>query len=146
MTLWGSRPSDLQSRIDDIQNGLSALAGLLGKRVDAAGESAHEAADRLGPLLSDITDQIDSALSVAKREGRHAYKAVETRVSDNPMIAVAAAAGVGLLIGSLLLNGRARRAVSSLSTAVGGNSPNAQQRRPKAASRRRGGGRSRKAA
>ena len=136
MALWGSRQSDLQSRIDDIQNGLSALAGLLGNKVDAAGHSAHEAADKLGPLLHDITDQLDSALTVAKREGRDAYKAVETRVSDNPMIAVAAAAGVGLLIGSLLFNGRAKRAVSSLSS-LAPQAQNTPQRRTKAASRSR---------
>lgn len=141
MALWGPRQSDLQSRIDDIQSGLSALAGLLGNRVDAAGRSAHDAADSLGPLLHDITDQLDSALAVAKREGRHAYKAVETKVSENPMIAVAAVAGVGLLIGSLLLNGRAKRAVSSLTP----QTQNSPKRRPKAASRARGGSR-RKAA
>ena len=146
MALWGSRQSDLQSRIEDIQSGLSALAGLLGNRVDAAGHSAHQAADSLGPLLHDITGQIDSALAVAKREGREAYKAVETRVSDNPMIAVAAAAGVGLLIGSLLLNGRARRAVSSLSS-LAPQPQSTPQRRPKAASRSRSSrGRGRKAA
>jgi ElaB/YqjD/DUF883 family membrane-anchored ribosome-binding protein len=148
MALWGSRQSDLQSRIDDIQTGLAALAGLLGDGAGAAGKSAargaraaqdtashaaHDAADTLGPLLNDITGQIDNVLSLAGREGKQAYKAVESKVSDNAMVAVVAAAGIGILIGSIFLSGGAKRAVSAL-TPQNGSTP---QRRTKAASRSR---------
>jgi ElaB/YqjD/DUF883 family membrane-anchored ribosome-binding protein len=141
MALWGSRPSDLQARIDDIQTGLSALAGLLGDGASAAGKGAargahtaqeavtDKAADlsaAFGPALADLTSQLDSILSsasaitgraadVAKAEGGRAYKAVETKVDSNPMMAVFAAAGVGLLIGTLIFgSGAAKRAVSSV--------------------------------
>lgn len=157
MALWGSRQSDLQARIDDIQTGLSALAGLLGDGAGAAGKSAargaraaqdtashavHDAADSISPVLHNIAGQIDSALASAGRGGKHAYKAVESKVGDNAMVAVLAAAGVGVLIGSLLLNGSARRAVSSLASPT----QPAPQRRPKAASRARAKGRSRRKA
>src|SRR5688572_26020975 len=101
MALWGSRPSDLQSRIDDIQTGLAALAGLLGDGANAAGKSAargahtaqetvsEKAADMsaaIGPALADLTSQIENIVSsasaitgraanVAKTEGGKAYRA-----------------------------------------------------------------------
>jgi ElaB/YqjD/DUF883 family membrane-anchored ribosome-binding protein len=141
MALWGSRPSDLQSRIDDIQNGLAALAGLLGDGASAAGKGAargahtaqetvsEKAADMsaaLGPAIADLTNQLDSimsaassltgkAASVAKTEGGKAYKAVEDKVENNAMMAVVAAAGVGFLIGTMIFGaGTAKRAVSGL--------------------------------
>ena len=136
MALWGSRQSDLQARIDDIQHGLSALAGLVGDRAGDAGRSA-------GPVLNDLKSQFDGIVSAASgiagragREGRHAYRAVETKVEDNAMMAVVAAAGVGFLIGSLLVGGGAKRAVAAL-TPETEEPPQRQPRRAAARSRTR---------
>lgn len=167
MALWGSRPSDLQARIDDIQTGLAALAGLLGDGASAAGKGAargahtaqeavtDKAADMsaaLGPALADLTSQIESivssassitgrAASVAKSEGGKAYKAVEDKVENNAMMAVVAAAGVGFLIGTMIFgSAAAKRAVSGLM-------PEEQpKRRAPARSAQRGKSRSRRAA
>jgi ElaB/YqjD/DUF883 family membrane-anchored ribosome-binding protein len=167
MALWGSRPSDLQSRIDDIQTGLAALAGLLGDGANAAGKSAargahtaqetvsEKAADMsaaIGPALADLTSQIENivssasaitgrAASVAKAEGGKAYRAVEGKVENNAMMAVVAAAGVGFLIGTMIFgSGAAKRAVSNI---LPGEQP---RRRAAARTVRRGKSRSRRAA
>jgi ElaB/YqjD/DUF883 family membrane-anchored ribosome-binding protein len=164
MALWGSRPSDLQARIDDIQTGLAALAGLLGDSASAAGKGAargahtaqeavsEKAADMsaaIGPALADITNQIDSIVSTASsltgkaaaaasEQGGKAYRAVEDKVENNAMVAVVAAAGVGFLIGTMIFgSGAAKRAVSNLMPAE------QPQRRAQARSVRRGNPRSR---
>lgn len=168
MALWGSRQPDLQSRIEDIQTGLAALAGLLGDGAGAAGKGAargaHAAQDAvsekaadvsaaLGPAIADITNQIDSiistataltgkAASAASETGGKAYRAVEDKVENNAMMAVVAAAGVGFLIGTMIFGGNAaKRAVSNL--LPGEQQP---QRRAQARSVRRGKSRARKAA
>jgi ElaB/YqjD/DUF883 family membrane-anchored ribosome-binding protein len=168
MALWGSRQPDLQSRIEDIQTGLSALAGLLGDGAGLAGKGAargahaaqeavsEKAADMsaaLGPAIADITNQIDSiissassltgrAASVASEQGGKAYRAVEDKVENNAMMAVVAAAGVGFLIGTMIFGGSAaKRAVTNL--IPGEEQP---RRRAQARTVRRGKPRSRKAA
>jgi ElaB/YqjD/DUF883 family membrane-anchored ribosome-binding protein len=167
MALWGSRQSDLQARIEDIQTGLAALAGLLGDSAGAAGKGAargahaaqeavsEKAADMsaaLGPALADITNQIDSIVSTASsltgraaaaasEKGGKAYRAVEDKVENNAMVAVVAAAGVGFLIGTMIFgSGAAKRAVSNLMPAE------QPRRRVQARSVRRGKSRSRRAA
>jgi ElaB/YqjD/DUF883 family membrane-anchored ribosome-binding protein len=156
MALWGSRQSDLQARIEDIQTGLAALAGLLGDSAGAAGKGAargahaaqeavsEKAADMsaaLGPALADITNQIDHIVSAASEQGGKAYRAVEDKVENNAMVAVVAAAGVGFLIGTMIFgSGAAKRAVSNLMPAE------QPQRRAQARSVRRGKPRSRRAA
>lgn len=169
MALWGSRHSDLHSRIEDIQAGLAALAGLLGDGAGAAGkgaargahaaqdavsEKAAEVSATIGPALVDLTNQIDSIISAASsltgkaaaaasETGEKAYRAVEHKVENNAMVAVLAAAGVGLLIGSMIFGGgAAKRAVSNL---MPPEKPQ-QQRRAPARSVRRGKPRSRRAA
>jgi hypothetical protein len=55
------------------------------------------------------------AADTARKESKAAYKAVETKVEDNAMVAVVAAAGVGFLIGSMIFGGNAaKRAVSNV--------------------------------
>lgn len=173
MALWGSgrSSSDLQSSINDIQAGLSALAALLGHGASAAGdtaargaraaqetagETANDVSATLGPVLSDLKRQIDNVVSAAGaitgraattvgREGKQAYKAVEGKVEDNAMLAVVAAAGVGFLIGTMVFGGgaAAKRAV----TAISPESQRQPQRRAAAKSRTRSAkGRSRRAA
>ena len=173
MALWGSRQSDLQSRIDDIQTGLAALAGLLGDGASAAGKSAtrgaraagdaasgaaSDTAAALGPVLNDLSNQIDSVMSaasaltgdIAKRgakEGKAAYKAVEGTVENNAMMAVVAAAGVGFLIGTMLFGGgAAKRAVSNVLPESLGGEPERPQRRTPARSKTRGRPKRRRAA
>jgi ElaB/YqjD/DUF883 family membrane-anchored ribosome-binding protein len=167
MALWGSRQSDLQSRIDDIQTGLAALAGLLGDGASAAGKgaargaraasdtatdaatsAASNTAAALGPVLSDLSNQIDSVLSaasaltgdIAKRgakEGKAAYKAVEGTVENNAMMAVVAAAGVGFLIGTMIFGGGAAK------RAVSNALPESLGGEPERPQRRRAAARSR---
>ncbi|MFC5069476.1 hypothetical protein [Flaviflagellibacter deserti] len=133
MALWGrSNQTELQSRIEDIQAGLSALGDLLSGGLDRAGEeatrgaraarkSAGETADELttalAPVASDLRHQIEALTSIvsaatgafakkAGREGKQAYQVVEEKVEDNAMLAVVAAAGVGFLLGAMLVGGR----------------------------------------
>ena len=173
MALWGSRQPDLQSRIDDIQTGLAALAGLLGdgaavagkgaaRGARAAGETASDAASNtaaaLGPVLTDLSNQIDNIAASASaitsglarrgaKEGKAAYKAVETKVEDNAMMAVVAAAGVGFLIGTMIFGGNAaKRAVSNVLPESLGGEPERPQRRTAARSRTRGRPKRRRAA
>lgn len=168
MALWGSsRQSDLQSQIEEIQNGLAALGSLIGGTASQAGKSAmrgaHDAGEHvsdkasdmvsaLGPLLGDIRSHIDNlsdaagalTSNAAKRtaeEGKLAYRAVETKVSDNPMLAVAAAAGVGFLIGSLLLGSAAARRTMANAASAAAPKPQAQ---PRASARTTARGKTRK--
>jgi len=173
MALWGSKQSDLQARIDDIQTGLAALAGLLGdgasaagskaargarRASEAAGETAQDISGTVSPALSDIADQIDSVIAsvgslttragdVARKEGKAAYQAVEGKVNENAMVAVVAAAGVGFLLGTLIFGGSAaKRAVSNvLPEALSGDAEQ-PRRRAAARSRTRGRPKRRKAA
>ncbi len=173
MALWGSKQSDLHARIEDIQSGLSALAGLLGdsagaagksaargahKAGEAAGEAAHGVSDAITPALTDLANQIDSVLmsvgsltghaaDVARKEGKAAYKAVEGKVNDNAMIAVVTAAGVGLLVGAMIFGGgAARRAVANVLPESLGGEPERPQRRRPAQARSKTGTRRRRAA
>jgi ElaB/YqjD/DUF883 family membrane-anchored ribosome-binding protein len=170
MALWGSSgQSDLQSQIDDIQNGLAALGSLLGSGASQAGKTAARGARSagetvsdtagdvsaaVGPMLNDLRSQFDNLVGIAGavtgglakragKEGKVAYKAVEEKVEDNAMMAVVAAAGVGFLIGAMLLGGSAVARRSAQPQAQAKPQP---QKRAAAKSARRGGARRRKAA
>jgi ElaB/YqjD/DUF883 family membrane-anchored ribosome-binding protein len=143
MAFWStSRTSDLQARIDELQSSLTELNHLVGEGAETAGKrvaktahavearassSAHDALSAISPLIGDLGRQLEGILSAvtalsgsfsglarkAGKESRAAYNTVETKVEDNAMVAVLAAAGIGFLIGA----------------AVGGTA--AAQRRPR---------------
>jgi ElaB/YqjD/DUF883 family membrane-anchored ribosome-binding protein len=134
MALWGtSRASDLQHRIDEMQQGLASLSEMVGSSATRAGKQArsgaHQAqaavsegtgdvASSIVPVLSDLGKQIEALLSVvtaitggfarkAGKESRQAYTAVEETVENHAMLAVLAAAGVGFLLGAAVVGGAA---------------------------------------
>jgi ElaB/YqjD/DUF883 family membrane-anchored ribosome-binding protein len=143
MAFWStSRTSDLQARIDELQSSLTELNHLVGEGAETAGKravktvhavearassGAHDVLSAVSPLLGDLGRQLEGILTAvtalsgsfgglarkAGKESRAAYSTVETKVEDNAMVAVLAAAGIGFLIGA----------------AVGGTA--AAQRRPR---------------
>jgi uncharacterized protein YjbJ (UPF0337 family) len=77
---------------------------------DAFGQAKGHAAE----ILNDVTDQAADALGQIEDQTRGAlettrgrYVALQKRAIDNPLAAVAIAAGVGLLVGLILLRRRA---------------------------------------
>jgi ElaB/YqjD/DUF883 family membrane-anchored ribosome-binding protein len=128
MAIWGrSRPNELQDRIDDIQAGLVALGELLGGGASTAAraaktgvtETASDLSSALMPVASDLKTQLEGLASLvaaftgglAKKAGtggKQAYDVVEEKVEDNAMLAVLAAAAVGVLVGAYFLGGSSK--------------------------------------
>jgi uncharacterized protein YjbJ (UPF0337 family) len=102
-----------------------AAGGLIGDNVMQARGKFNEGAgflqdafgqmkDHASDILGDASSQTNQALDQVKGRARSAVKTVQGRydalqdlVIDNPLVAVAVAAGIGLAVG-LALHGRAR--------------------------------------
>lgn len=58
-------------------------------------------AQRGQAIARDVTDGVNEAITYVTRKGHETDKSIEAAVSANPYIALAMAAGVGLLVGAL---------------------------------------------
>ncbi len=85
-------PSRLGEHVDHFKEHLSA-----------AGQDAANAA-RSG--LTAAQQAACRSMDSAKRQGQEAMSAVSKKVSDNPMVSLGVAAGVGLLVGLLIFRRR----------------------------------------
>ena len=52
-------------------------------------------------IVRDVTDGVNEAISYVGRKGHETDKSIEAAVSANPYMALAVAAGMGLLVGAL---------------------------------------------
>lgn len=52
-------------------------------------------------IARDVTDGVNEAISYVGRKGRETDQSIEAAVAANPYIALAMAAGMGLLVGAL---------------------------------------------
>ncbi len=52
-------------------------------------------------IARDVTDGVNEAITYVSRKGRETDQSIEAAVSANPYIALAMAAGMGLLVGAL---------------------------------------------
>jgi ElaB/YqjD/DUF883 family membrane-anchored ribosome-binding protein len=101
--------------IEQDTSGADALAAELRRIIEQAEQLMDAAgADNatLGALKDRVNDTIDSAREKlaeleqeARRRGRRAAAATETWVQANPWAALAIGAGVGLIIGALIMRG-----------------------------------------
>ena len=87
----------------------SLVSSLIGTGRDSAQvarqkltETAATAKDRMSSGVETGTEQLTEAWSQAKDYSADAVKVVEEKVAQNPMAALAIAAGVGLLVGAMM--------------------------------------------
>ena len=87
--------TDVKALVKDAQSLLSAAASLTGNKADELRERGMELLDQALGKASKYQDQ-------AMVKGKELARATDVYVKDNPWRTVAAAAGVGLLVGILL--------------------------------------------
>lgn len=87
--------SDVKALVRDAQSMLTAAASLTGVKADELRERGMEMLDRALGRAGHYQDQ-------AMEKGRELAHEADVYVKDNPWRTVAAAAGVGLLLGVLL--------------------------------------------
>jgi ElaB/YqjD/DUF883 family membrane-anchored ribosome-binding protein len=96
-------------------SGTDALAAELRRIVEQA-EQLMEAAGADNPSLGDLKDRVNDTIEAARakladlqlearQRGRSAAAATESWIRSNPWAAVAIGAGVGLLVGALIMRG-----------------------------------------
>lgn len=122
MAFWGRSTSEqIADEVEHLQDRLATLTSAIGRNAERStrglrhsaasgadsaqhqlGETAHELKKQLDGLLSAVQSTSGALARDARERGSLAYHNVEEKIEDNAMIAVAAALGVGFLIGALL--------------------------------------------
>ncbi len=90
---------DLQLVVSDAEELLKATAGQAGDKVSAARERIQES-------LSAARARLGEAQEAMLEKTKHAARATDEYVHENPWRAVGIAAGVGLVVGMLISRGR----------------------------------------
>ncbi|GAB4574659.1 MAG: hypothetical protein Tsb008_12770 [Rhodothalassiaceae bacterium] len=86
---------DYSAEIDAIKNDVTSLREDIGKLVGALGED-------LGERGADARAEALRRFEALEARGRAAGADLERRIEENPLTALAAALGIGFLIGALL--------------------------------------------
>lgn len=122
MAFWSrSTAEDIQDEIEHLQGRLASLTSSIGQNAErgtrefrkSASSAADHARDQLNETAGELKQQLDGLLSAvqststalardAREKGSLAYHNVEEKLEDNAMVAVAAALGIGFLLGTLL--------------------------------------------
>lgn len=94
--------ADITERAGELNDGLAETADQVRGRMRQMARSARDAAHRIG---DEVSHGYDVAKDYAVKHGRDAVSLVQR----HPTAAIAIAAGIGVLIGGLLLAKRSRR-------------------------------------
>ncbi len=86
---------DLRLVVADTEELLKATASQTGERISAAREKAEES-------LKHAREMLDDAQAAMIQRAKHAAKATDTFVHENPWQSIGAAAVAGVLIGALI--------------------------------------------
>jgi ElaB/YqjD/DUF883 family membrane-anchored ribosome-binding protein len=114
-TAFDTRLSAIADHLRAIEKELGSLGKKAGSRASAnASAAGNQIADALGPVLSDIVDRfwrgqrtaVDEAVSlgneavrVGTRVGNDALGRLTTQARHRPLVTVAVAVGIGIMIG-----------------------------------------------
>ncbi len=92
--------------IESLREELERLRGEVRAAVSAAGDLGGEAADavkaRAGKLADKIGETTSHAYDALAKDGSRYCRAVEARIAENPVVALAAALALGVLLGRML--------------------------------------------
>jgi ElaB/YqjD/DUF883 family membrane-anchored ribosome-binding protein len=122
MAFWSrGTADDISDEIEHLQGRLASLTSAIGRNAErstrglrqSASSTAGNAQDQLSSTAHELKNQLDGLLSAvqstsgalardARERGSLAYHNVEEKLEDNAVIAVVAALGIGVLLGTLL--------------------------------------------
>ncbi len=96
------RKKNLNSVSDDIKKHIANANELLATAASAAGDEAAELREQAQEILTSIAEQIDNTKERAMEVGQEAVEAGRHTLQHHPWQVLAACAGAGLLVGTLL--------------------------------------------
>lgn len=120
-----SRVSAIADHLRAIERELADIGRTSGRRASARASAAgDQISEAIGPILDDLIDRFrrgrraasagaanlgDEALRMGTRAGRDALGRIATETKQRPLLTVAVAIGVGVLIGTAAIGAAARR-------------------------------------
>lgn len=122
MAFWSRNTADdIQDEIEHLQGRLAGLTSNIGESAErnmrglrkSAATTADHARDQFHETAGELKHQLDGLLAAvqstssalakdAREKGSLAYHNVEEKLEDNAVVAVAAALGIGFLLGTFL--------------------------------------------
>ena len=88
--------------ITGLRHGIDAAEELLREAAQSTGDRAAELRERAVASLKSTREALLVAQETARVKGRHAVRATDNDVHENPWQSVGIAAGVGLVLGLLI--------------------------------------------